>query len=50
MKNLFVLLLTMVAPLLAGSVAPIPEPSTALLVGGGVVGLMLWFRKKRGRK
>ena len=43
-------LMLIAAPVFATAAAPIPEPSTMLLVGGGVVGLMLWMRKKRGRK
>ena len=50
MKKLLALLFTLVVPALAGVPITTPEPSTAILVGGGVVGLMLWMRKKRGRK
>ena len=42
-------LITLVVPAFAGA-APIPEPSTLLLLGGGLGALILIARRKRARK
>ena len=39
-----------VVPALAGQVAPIPEPASMLLLGGGLGALILLGRWKRSRK
>ena len=43
------LLLAVPAALFAGT-APVPEPSTVLLIGGGLGALILLARRKRGSK
>jgi hypothetical protein len=45
---MIVLVATM--PLLASAPVPVPEPSTMLLMGGGLAALILVARKKRAGK
>ena len=42
-----VLMCAVVAPVLAGQVAPVPEPGTMLLVGGGIAATLLIVRKRQ---
>ena len=49
LKNLGLFLLV-AAPVFAGQPAPTPEPSSMLLVGGGIGALILVMRKKRTKK
>jgi hypothetical protein len=52
MKTKFALaMLAITVPLLAGAaVSPVPEPSTILLVGGGLAAAIIMARKKRNAK
>jgi hypothetical protein len=42
-----VLMCAAVSPILAGVAAPVPEPGTMLLVGGGVAATILIVRKRQ---
>jgi hypothetical protein len=43
-------LVAITVPALAGSVPAVPEPSTVLLMGGGLAIMILIARKKRSQK
>jgi hypothetical protein len=46
----FALLLTVAAPVFALQTQPTPEPSTMLMVGGGIAAVIVLTRMKRNRK
>jgi len=43
-------LITFVSPAMAAILVPTPEPSTSLLIGGGLGALFLFARRKRSNK
>jgi hypothetical protein len=49
MTRLFISLLATTAFLFAGEVAPVPEPSTYLMMGAGL-GTLLYLRNRFGKK
>ena len=50
--SLVIVLIATVTPLLAltSIPAPVPEPGTVALVGGGLAAAILYSRKRRGQK
>ena len=50
MTRVLFLLLAMSTAALAGVPNPVPEPSTVLLMGGGLAALILVARRRMGKK